>query len=274
VTSLIKLDQLVFPKASLQAAKVLAYLASESPEPEQIDNAIMQDPVLAGTLIRYANSPMYRRGDEVTNVPTATRMIGLKNVRSAVVVSTLRSVCPVDSALSQTILSHSLAIAAMSKLIARKTCPASADDLELMGLIHDIGMVVLASNIETDYKTLIAKSQTESIALDELERTRYGFSHDQIAAKALHEFRLPQRHEIVLTHFHQENSGELDAEMAKERAVLVLAHRLLAEVEEVTAFNETLFETTEALCEQIDINEEKLTTMRAQAIGLVSGQKN
>ena len=205
MTTRIKLDQLVFPKASLQATKLLTYLSSDDPDPDEIDKNIMQDPVLAGTLLRYANSPLYRRGGEVSNVPTATRLIGLKNVRSAVVMSTLRATCPVDNELSQTILEHSLSVATLCKLIARQTSPGAADDLELMGLIHDIGMVVLATNVEAEYKALIAQSQAEQVALDVLEQASFGFNHDQIAAKVLHEFRLPKRHETVLLHFHQKN---------------------------------------------------------------------
>ena len=206
-SSPINLEQLNFPKASPQAAKVLSYLSNEGSSEDldmgKVDSIIMQDPVLAGTLLRYANSPLYRRGSEISNVPAATRMIGIKNVRSAVVMTTLRATCPAESALTKTILQHSLGIAALCKLIAKKSCPAAADDLELLGLIHDIGMVVLACNVEDAYQSLLARSQAENIAVDKLEKIEFGFTHDQIAARALHEFRLPERHETVLTHFHQ-----------------------------------------------------------------------
>ena len=265
MTTPIKLDQLVFPRASLQVTKLLMYLSSDDPDLDEIDKTIMQDPVLAGTLLRYANSPLYRRGGEVSNVPTATRLIGLKNVRSAVVMSTLRATCPVDNALSRTILEHCLSVATLCKLIARQACPGVQDDLELMGLIHDIGMVVLSTNVEVEYKALIAQSQAEQLALDVLEQASFGFNHDQIAARALHEFRLPKRHETVLLNFHQQKSDELDEAMAKERAVLVLAHRLLDEQGENPHFMESLFESTDSLCELLDIDNDTLATLREQA---------
>ena len=273
MTTPIKLDQLVFPRASLQVTKLLMYLSSDDPDLDEIDKTIMQDPVLAGTLLRYANSPLYRRGGEVSNVPTATRLIGLKNVRSAVVMSTLRATCPVDNELSHTILEHSLSVATLCKLIARQTCPGVQDDLELVGLIHDIGMVVLSTNVEVEYKALIAQSQAEQVALDVLEQASFGFNHDQIAVKALHEFRLPKRHETVLLHFHQQNE-ELDEAMAKERAVLVLAHRLLDEQGENPHFIETLFESTDSLCEQLDIDNDTLTALREQARNTLAAAAN
>ncbi len=262
----IKPDQLNFPRASPQAAKVLTYLSAEDPDMNEVNNIMMQDPVLAGTLLRYANSPLYRRGGEISNVPAATRMIGIKSVRSAVVMTTLRATCPAESELTKTILQHSLGIATLCKLIAKKSCPAVADDLELLGLIHDIGMAVLACNVEDEYRALLARARAENIAVDVLEKMEFGFTHDQIAARALHEFRLPKRHENVLTHFHQPpDENETDDELKKERAVLVLAHRLLFGMGGDDACTETLFESTDELMHTLNLDEEALDAVREQA---------
>ena len=271
----IHLDQLNYPKASPQAAKVLMYLSDDrsgkEPDMNEVDNIIMQDPVLAGTLLRYANSPLYRRGGEISNIPAATRMIGIKNVRSAVVMTTLRATCPAESELTKTILQHSLGIAVLCKLIAKKSCPVAADDLELLGLIHDIGMVVLACNVEDEYRALLARAQSENIAVDKLEKVEFGFNHDQIAARALHEFRLPKRHETVLTHFHQPpDENETDDELKKERAVLVLAHRLLFDMHGDDTCGETLFESTDELMRILNLDEAALGAIIEQALAHLS----
>ncbi len=261
-SSPINLEQLNFPKVSPQAAKVLNYLSSEDPDMGEVDNIIMRDPVLAGTLLRYANSPLYRSSGEISNIPTATRMIGIKNVRSAAVMTALRATCPAESELTKTILQHSLGIATLCKLIAKKSCPAVADDLELLGLIHDIGMVVLACNAENEYRALLARAQAENIAVDKLEKMEFGFTHDQIAARALHEFRLPKRHETVLTHFHQPpDENETEKKKKKERAVLVLAHRLLFEMRGDDVCSETLFESTDELIHILNLDDAALETV-------------
>jgi HD-like signal output (HDOD) protein len=271
VTSSIKLDQLNIPKASPQAAKVLTYLSSEEPDMKEVNNTIMQDPVLAGTLLRYANSPLYRRGNEISNVPAATQMIGIKNVRSAVVMTTLRATCPDESEMTKTILQHSLGIAALCKLIAKKSCPAKADDLELLGLLHDVGMVVLAANLEDEYGTLLARAKAEYIPIDKLEEETFGFNHDQISVRALHEFRLPKRHEHVLTHFHQPpDENETDDDLIKERAVLVLAHQLLYEMRGDDSSNETLFESTDELMATLGLNEAILEDILENALAHLS----
>lgn len=271
VTLPIKLDQLTIPKASPQAAKVLTYLSSEEPDMNEVNAIIMQDPVLAGTLLRYANSPLYRRGGEISNVPAATQMIGLKNVRSAVVMTALRSTCPDDSELTKDIMQHSLGIAALCKLIAKKSCPAKADDLELLGLLHDIGMAVLASNFEAEYKILLARAKSENIAVDKLEEEAFSFNHDQISARALQEFRLPKRHEHVLTNFHQPpDKSETDDDLIKERAVLVLAHQLLYEMRGDDTCDETLFESTSELMVTLGLDEATLEDILENALAHLS----
>jgi len=271
VSSSIKLDQLTIPKASPQAAKVLTHLSSEDPDMSVVNDIIMQDPMLAGTLLRYANSPLYRRGGEISNVPAAIRMIGLKNVRSAVVMTTLRTTCPQESERSKTILRHSLGIAALCKLIGKKSCPKKADDLELLGLLHDIGMIVLVSNIEEEYDALLERADAENIAIDKLEENEFGFTHDQVSALALHEFRLPKNHEYVLTHFHQAlDENETDEIIKSERAVLVLAHQLLSEMRGDDSCDETLFESTDELMTILNIDEAMLEDILENALAHLS----
>lgn len=275
MSSSIKLDQLNFPKASPQAASLLAYLSNESedqgPDLIEVNELIMQDPVLAGTLLRYANSPLYRRATEISNVPDATRLIGLKNVRSAVVMTVLHAADTDKNEITKAVRQHSLVIAALSKSIARKSCAGSADDLELVGLIHDIGMLVLATNFEDEYAALLERARSENVPIDRLETDTFGFNHDQIAVRALHEFRLPTRHENVLTHFHQAPpEGVLDDALIKECAVLVLAHQLALLVHEESYFDESLFEPREQLLAILNLDETAVQQVLEETLAQLS----
>jgi len=131
--------------------------------------------------------------------------------------------------------------------------------------------VVLASNVEDEYRALLARARSENIALDKLEKTEFGFNHDQISARALHEFRLPKRHESVLTHFHQPpDENESDDELKKERAVLVLAHRLLPDLRGDNVCDETLFESTEELMVILNLDDATLESIREHALAHLS----
>jgi hypothetical protein len=115
------------------------------------------------------------------------------------------------------------------------------------------------------------RAQSENIPLDVLEESVFGFSHDLIAARALHEFRLPRRHDIVLKHFHQASAGgELDDDMEKERAILMLAHRLLTDIVDEEPFQGTLMETTEELVSLLGLDAATVAAIIAEASDYIS----
>ena len=245
----VAVDELEIPQASAEAARVLEMLAEAEPDFNALEQALMNDPVQAGELLRYANSPLFRRAGEVTNVPTAVRLLGLKNVRSAIVMSTLNSALPVDSPVAKDILSHLVSIATLCKLIAQVCYRAKVDDMALLGLLHDVGMIVLATNFEESYQSICARSVAESLPLDVLELEAYGLSHDDLAERVCRAFRLPVSYLEVLSCLHHHPPGLTGTE-SREWGILVLAHHLLPEtglpggdiLETLTASREELAE--------------------------------
>ncbi|HEB93633.1 MAG TPA: HDOD domain-containing protein [Gammaproteobacteria bacterium] len=245
----VAIDELEIPQASAQAARVLELLAEADPDFNALEEALMSDPVQAGELLRYANSPLFRRAGAVTNVPTAVRLLGLKNVRSAIVMSTLNSALPVDSPVAKGILCHLVSIATLCKLIAQVCCRAKVDDMALLGLLHDVGMIVLATNFADSYQRIRARSVAESLSLDVLELEAYGLSHDDLAGRVCRAFRLPAPYQEILSCLHHHPPGLTGTE-SQEWGILILAHHLLPEsglptgdvIETPTASREALTE--------------------------------
>lgn len=222
----VSIEELNIPKASAQAAGVLQLLNASEPDFPALGVALMGDPVLAGELLRYANSPLFRRATEVSNVPTALRLLGLKNVRSAVVMATLNAALPVDSPVAKDILAHLVSCATLCRLIAQVCCHARADDLALLGLVHDVGMIVLATNFSTSYEALLARAIAEAEPLDVLETEVYGFSRAELALRVCRTFRLPALYGEVLVNLYRQPEA-LEGETLQAWAVLGLAHHLL-----------------------------------------------
>jgi HD-like signal output (HDOD) protein len=258
----ISLEQLDLPKASTRAAQVLHLLTEENPNMEEIDSLISQDPILAVNVLRYANSPMYRRAQEVGNVPTATRLLGMKNVRSAIVMSTLKSSLPEDSPMLRAIFDHLIAIAAFCKASAQQCCRERADDMELIGLVHDVGQLVLASNFEPEYEALMQRAGSESKHLDVLEKEIFGISHDQMAVKICQAFRLPASYRDTMEDFHSArfNEDSMDQDQWKqEHCLLALAHHLLRERHlPGTNIHETLNVSSTFAQEMLGLSDEQL----------------
>jgi len=268
----VSVNDLEIPKASTQAVKALEIMAAPEPDMRALEETIKQDPLMASTVIRYANSPLYRRPSEVTNVPMALRLLGLKCVHSAVVMATIRSTLPAESKSSQVILAHLLEISVLCKLIARQCCADSADDLEFLGLFHDVGMLVLAVNFTEPYEELLSRALAGAGPVDELERELFGLTHDAVGARVAHEFRLPAADVELLRQFHsREPLTEAVSEQDRNTCVLALAHRLRAESSTLApGFEETIGETLPQLQAALGLSDAQLEGLRGERESLLA----
>ena len=270
----VNINQLELPKASAYAAEALEIITGPEPDSKKLEQAIMCDPILASTLLRYANSPLNRRYHEITNVPAALRLLGLKSVHSAIVTATMHSLLPDDSATGKQILGHMVAISMMCKLIARHCCRAAADDLEFLGLIHDVGMLVLASNFAAPYRRIVETAMEEAVEIDRLEYAEFGLSHDSVSAHVAHDFRLPALHVELLRSFHQrEPITEVNDDRARDICVLALAHRLLNEyVGAGPCLPETIHETSDQLKHALSVSDQTIDRIIGEYSALTTGK--
>jgi HD-like signal output (HDOD) protein len=263
----VNVNQLQIPKASAYATKALEIASSDDADLGALQRAIMHDPLLASTVLRYANSPLNRRASEITNVPAALKLLGLKSVRSAIVTAVIRSLLPADSEAGQAILSHMVEISIICKIIARTVCPRDSDDLEFLGLVHDVGMLTLAANFPAQYEKIIQQSKAQHQPLDQLEKQQFLISHDMVSARTAHEFRLPQLHVDLLQHFHTHHdlTGGTK-EQQRDTAILAFAHLIRYQINSpADTIVENIQETLPHLQQVLGLNDEQRDGISSQA---------
>jgi len=250
------LSQLTLPSVSPEGLKILDIIANPEPDIKLLAKTILSDPTLASTLIKYANSPLYRRANKISNVPTAIRILGIKNIRSAVAMATMRAIAKPETFTSQAILNHNLDIALLSKLIARTTHPELADDLEFLGLIHDMGMLILNQSFPEEYQTLFFRSINDRIPITTLEE-QFVLTHDIIMAAVSERFRLPELYVDILANYHSHKpTTSLNQRTSHYLCILDLAHHLWPMIaNEDECFSEEIIDSQEKLGILLELNE-------------------
>ncbi len=262
------ISQLDMPGVSPQGLEVMELVSIDDPDLHKIEEKIMQDPALAGTVIRYANSPLYRRRDEITNVPNALTMLGLKNVRSAVVMATLHAVTDANSKVNNAVWQHGQTIAMLCKMIAMKVKPTVADDAEFVGLVHDLGALVLSSNLGEQYEAAYQRSLDENVNLETIEKESFGIQHDQVMEHLANQLRLPERLKQIVSNVHgREKLSSLNSEDDYIHATVSIAHLLLGDLsDEPLSKNESCPESLDQLKELLKVDE-KLVEKLASKLG-------
>lgn len=263
---LIDPSQLAFPQVSPEGLKALDIIAQPEPDIHELQAVILSDPILAGMLIRHANSPLYRRSQAIINVPAAIRALGFKSIRSAVVMATLHS-NELSGPANQPVWEHSIATAMAARLVAQQIIPGTVDDLEFLGLIHDTGMLVLASNFPQQYQEILQRSKTEQCAIDQLELEVFGLQHSSIMEDFLEQFRLPRDLISLLGNFHcHTDISVIENDLHRQLCILDVAHYLIQESGQGKYFpyNETIIEPLERLKQLLKIDDGLYTLFKTE----------
>ena len=234
---------------------------------------ISRDPMLSATIMKYANSPMYRRMVEVTSIRNAVSLLGLKNVSTAVAVATMRSFNVPPNAATETIWEHSFGVSALAKKIARHCCRRLADQIEFSAMVHDMGALVLAANFKDEYSTVMTQAINQQQPLEKLEQESLGISHDQVLVKMAEDMRFPQNTISVLSTFHaHEPLLDVKTDDKMQMAVLSLAHHLEHRAYGESRAPETIPDSVENLQKLLRISSETLDDIVEEYEDILSKQ--
>lgn len=254
--------ELKMPNVSPCGTKILEMVSKEDFDILALSKAISQDPVLSSTVLKYANAPIYRRLVDVTNVRQAISILGLKNVRMAVVVATMRAFSEKPNPHINKIWEHSFAIATLCRLIAERVCSRLAEDVELTGLLHEMGSLILATNFPEKYEQVVNQSLEQGVDVEVVEKEVFGINHNDLLTGLINELRLPDITIYALGDLAVIDSVEMAGrDVDYHIAIIALAHYLYQleaadqqhPIEHMPDNYETLLDKLELVGETIDV---------------------
>jgi putative nucleotidyltransferase with HDIG domain len=161
-----------------------------------IATIIENDLALTAKVLQTVNSVRFAPSRRVQSVFEAVQLIGFEVVRALVLSIQVFEFChkTAKTELFQTIWSHSLRTAIRAKRLAEfEDLPQEAcDETFLLGLLHDIGKVVLGASCPEQYYALWAKNRSNSSALIDAESELFGADHAHVGAFLLRLWGLPE----------------------------------------------------------------------------------
>jgi HD-like signal output (HDOD) protein len=114
---------------------------------QKLAGFIGRDQVIAGKVLKLANSALYRGFTEVTTIAQAIPRIGLNTLGANVLTIATEEVYSLDEPILKKVLAslwdHALAVATASHSIAKAIRYHDVDKAFIAGLLHDVGKVVI-----------------------------------------------------------------------------------------------------------------------------------
>jgi len=174
---------------------LVALLQREDAGMGEVARLIRRDLGVASQVLKLANSVHCASDQPVAELGRALAMLGVDSLRSLVLFRGLISGfdTPRPQGLDlEKLWFHSFQVATgVRKLVVLEGETQLADLAFSVGLLHDIGLVVLATDPSGRYHAVLERAQASRVPLAVLEHEAYGVDHAQVGAHLLSLWGLP-----------------------------------------------------------------------------------
>jgi HD-like signal output (HDOD) protein len=208
------------------AQKVMSILGEPDFKIADVARAVRDDPALGAKVIRVANSAFYSRGRDVTSFDQAIVRLGRGTVREVVAAVSTMDLFADSSGIGRRFRDHCAATASISQVLVRRLAPALGEGAFLIGLLHDIGKLLLISAGEQLYETSPADSIAKPDRAHLIELDALGFDHAVLAGQILWHWQIPEPVPQVVAWHHRPALAFRDPDVGALTAILRIADHL------------------------------------------------
>tara|TARA_R110000782_G_scaffold53205_8_gene113441 strand:+ start:2512 stop:4320 length:1809 start_codon:yes stop_codon:yes gene_type:complete len=211
---------------------VLRVVSKPDSSIDAIVRAVRADHAIALKIVKMANSSAYVRGEPVCSVEKAVVRIGTQSIKQAVtnigIIEQFSAGTAIPGMTSSDFWEHAIGVAILSAEIARVTRAINPDEAFTIGLLHDIGRVLLAEAVPDEYARVYRTATELSLPLEYVEKRMLLNSHADVAQNIFGYWDIPQNLIEPIVNHHQSLSN---IRMGSPRhapaiSVLALANRM------------------------------------------------
>lgn len=207
--------------------RVTELLESESTTADEIGETLQTDPALTARILKLINSAYYGLRNEVTSIPQAVSLLGREQLQQVLLGSVLSAVFK-DFDVSDFPLHDFWQHCIKTAIIARQLAMQNANILDheaffTVGLLHDIGWLVIAKINPGSYLQIIDIAHAESRNVLEVEAEELGVTHIELGAALLQKWGIPSMITQCIKNHH--DTGH-DGPLAVATSIAYLANQL------------------------------------------------
>ncbi len=230
-----KLDHLdALPSIPSIAQEILSLNTHTDEGVRALLELVNNDPLILAKIIGMANSPLFGSGRKILNLNDSVSVLGTNRISMIALNFALQSslIGSQTGVLNiQRLWQHSLAVAVTMDILAHfmpNDKRPSDNEIYLVGLLHDIGYLVLKHVDPKLSDQLHARIAAEPDGVfKQIEReTLGGLDHGELGSMLAQHWKLPES--IIATlKYHNRTGDELDPGVNQMVAMIVLAEKLL-----------------------------------------------
>jgi putative nucleotidyltransferase with HDIG domain len=236
---------------------------------------LSEDSSLSARLLRLANSAMYSFPSRVETVSRAITIIGTKQLRDLVlatsVIEQFRDI-PKELVNMESFWRHSIATGISARVIATYRREANVERYYVLGLLHDIGRLIMYLQIPQKANQAIELSADSRIPLYQAERQLLEFDHAAVGSALLKKWKLPDSLQEGIAYHHKPQQASCypeDAATVHIADIVANAFKLGSSGEPtVPPFDESAWKRLGLTIDQLPHIAEQLETQYSAAVDI------
>jgi putative nucleotidyltransferase with HDIG domain len=183
------------PALPMSVLRVMHMIGDGSCASKDVAHVIQADPTFSVRVLKLANSAHYGLSRKVSTISEAVLLLGMRTVRNLAIAAathnTMSKPLPGYELGAGDLWRHSVACALASQLLATMTGYREPEEAFVAGLLHDIGKVVLATQVSELMPDMRAYMEEHGSTFLDSERAVIGFDHAQIGGRIARKWNLP-----------------------------------------------------------------------------------
>ena len=205
------------PPLPLALQRLADLIRSEIVSLKELESVIRYDQGLSARILRIANSAFYGCRGQTRALTRALVLIGFEQAKRlclcALLLELFSSRRALDPSEKERLWKHAFATARIAGEIATRRPWIPAEEAYLLGLLHDIGQLVMAIYLPTHYRAIRDLAAHRSMFTWYVEG-EYGVSHNMIGKWVAVKWCLPEVYQRVAEyHHHPDKSPSCKSEV-------------------------------------------------------------
>lgn len=213
----------IFPMAATRIVRIANDPRSSL---DDLERAVGTDPALAAQVLKIANSGYFAASRTIGSLRDALAMIGFSHTRDLAVALSMAALGKAERPHHRLEWLHALRVGVATMRLAERVGHRAPGEMLVVGLLHDLGKLVLLSFDEEGYVGLIEAGPIDDLSRREIET--YGFDHAELGAVCADRWGLPDAIvRAIRDHHHPDlTPGPHGSVPSPETAMLALGNRI------------------------------------------------
>lgn len=198
------------------AGKVMELVENPKTSASTLGRIISADQVLAGRILKLANSAYYGFPRKISTISLAIVILGFNTLRDLVLsISVIDNFTIEENRLLKLngFWRHALVVGVGARILSRYVGYPVAGEVFVAGLLHDIGYLVLFQVFPDLFKEIWNTSRREKISFLKAEENLLGFTHADVGSWLAEGWNLPDKLVKSIRYHHRPEKNIEDREL-------------------------------------------------------------